>query len=499
LKAESSINYFSPIITELRNNNENKEVTIIRLKELLPHMSEKEKIIMLRLFYEGECFDSELLKLFIDTISGLTDNTDLVYWMTIDLTIMIFLYPQYLYDAYYIDRRNIFKKICMEYNFQNTINYKRKSNKKKVCIFGFALLGKDSSPTSLIIQYANELVKMGYDVTIIPLDAYLKCTSDLLLKPFCINSQSSESYKSYHQTVLDSRIQVIYSSGSTVKERLQNHLNAVNEFDPDLILDISDEFNVLSYIYYQNYPVVYVPIRGYASSSFFSYYAAKDKYECIKANEEYNSINQSQIIELPIVLMPPKQNNRYTREQFNFGKDKFILVTVGVRLQYEIGESFIDILCDCLLTNKDIIWILVGTKSFNYIEEKYHSLIDERQVILWGYENDLQALYDICDVYINPNRMGGGASIFWAMLKSIPIATTNFYSDIMPALGIDNAIEGDYNDLIDYVLKLKNDKSFFNFKRNSIQKRADDMVATSQAAIKNILNLKENCYGENSQ
>ena len=499
LKAESDINYFSPVITELKNNNDSKEAVLIRLKELVPQMSEKEKIVMLRLFYEGECFDSELLKLFIDTISGLTDNTDLVYWMTIDLTIMIFLYPQYLYNNYYIDRRKLFRKICMEYQFKNTIIPKQKYDIKKVCILGFALLGKGSSPTSLIIQYANELAKMDYEVTIIPLDAYLKCTSDLLLKPFCINSQPSESYKSYHKSALDSKIKVIYSSGSTIKERLQNHLNAVSKFDPDLILDMSDEFNVLSYTYYQNYPVIYIPMRGYASSLFFSYYAAKDRYECIKANKEYNSINKSQIVELPIVLMPPKQNNIYTRKQFNLGNDKFILVTVGVRLQYEISELFIDILCDCLLTHEDIIWILVGTKSFDYIEKKFQSLIEKRQVIFWGYENDLQALYDICDVYINPERMGGGASIFWAMLKSIPIATTQFYSDIMPTLGTENSIKGDYNDLINYVIKLKTDKLFFSFKRKSIQNRANDMVAKSQAAIKNILKLKENYYGKNSK
>ena len=88
----------------------------------------------------------------------------------------------------------------------------------------------------------------------------------------------------------------------------------------------------------------------------------------------------------------------------------------------------------------------VPLEQYPQIEDtQFEKLVLEGRIIKWGYENDLIGFYNgICDVYWNPNRMGAGGSIGSAMRCGLPIVTTNFPSDVLPRLGLENVVDGDY-------------------------------------------------------
>ena len=106
-------------------------------------------------------------------------------------------------------------------------------------------------------------------------------------------------------------------------------------------------------------------------------------------------------------------------------------------------------------------------------------------------ENDLPALYNICDVYLQPNRIGGGISVAWAMRQGLPVAMLRFPSDGLEWLGKENAVEGSYVELIKYIDKLYSDRSFYNQMSTRVREKSyKNTVANCTESMIRILNWK---------
>ena len=54
------------------------------------------------------------------------------------------------------------------------------------------------------------------------------------------------------------------------KERYQFFLNSIYNENPDVIIDIADEFSPVSFFYSKDFPTLYMPMRIGASSQFFT-------------------------------------------------------------------------------------------------------------------------------------------------------------------------------------------------------------------------------------
>lgn len=109
------------------------------------------------------------------------------------------------------------------------------------------------------------------------------------------------------------------------------------------------------------------------------------------------------------------------------------------------------------------------------------------------------ALYKILDVYLNPIRNGGGISIAWAMRVGIPIVTLDSITDGVSWLGRENAVKGDYNNLIYELRKLISNKEYYKYKSRRMIEQAkkwdydlciDRIIEISNRAIE-IFNEKE--------
>ena len=150
--------------------------------------------------------------------------------------------------------------------------------------------------------------------------------------------------------------------------------------------------------------------------------------------------------------------------------DAFIMVTVGNRLQYELREDFLLAIKNALAKDAQLCWCVVAPT----LGEKFYALMQEQlaagQVIEWGHEENLPALYKKCSVYVNPDRMGGGGSITMAMDMGMPVAMTKYYTDITPVIGLENCFE-DYDEMFAYVLKLKASVKLYSAERDKMRER----------------------------
>ena len=337
------------------------------------------------------------------------------------------------------------------------------------------------------IAYANLMQSHGYEVAVFSdekstdlLYVTCPCGKKVLLPTFY--TVHAALYNSRHERNYHPDVQLVYTDSVSRCVCVQRTAKALEAFQPDCIIDISDDLSVLSAAFYEHYPIFHIPIRGYASSCFFDKFLARDKAVCLRENQRYHAVLENQMYDSFGLLPVPDSKAEYHRTDYDLRKSDFILVTVGNRLATEVTKDFTDSIGAMLKEHPNMRWILVGEGTPDYIDTEYESLVSNEQILKWGYEDDLPALYNICDVYVNPRRMGGGASIYWAMYQGIPLAMLSAPSDILPVVGVENTVGDTYEQMIEYILNLFDDAIFYQKEKSKFQKRAE-YLSKRQAEI----------------
>lgn len=129
------------------------------------------------------------------------------------------------------------------------------------------------------------------------------------------------------------------------------------------------------------------------------------------------------------------QESTYTanRSDFDIENDIFLLCVVGNRLSEEIDESFLSVLENILSENIHIAFI--GNYSNYDVAISANNRISPYSHYL-GYCDNLQSVISICDLFVNPIRVGGSTSAVMAISAGVPVITTP-YGDIATAVGDD--------------------------------------------------------------
>ena len=316
-------------------------------------------------------------------------------------------------------------------------------------------LGGSTTASAIFeLAVANELARKGYKVKVIVLDTSYFAGSvqtDSIVK----RKRCSSSYSSFHDSYAKENVDIFYCKEASLEGRTREGISAITEFHAGLILDISLDGTVISAILQKHMPVIHITLSGYSSGAVFDAYIAKSRELCIEENKIFHSIDEDRIYEAPISIpYDNKPRKIYYREELGYEESDFILVTVGHRLKYEMDVAFIETICGFLAEQPSIKWIIVGNDLGEDIYRIAGKMIENGQVRPWGIEDDLRALYRICNAYINPKRAGGGGSVLLAMQEKLPVAHMNYLSDVMPIIGKENCCGSSYQDLVKYVDKL---------------------------------------------
>lgn len=469
------ISYFSVISEEMfklkaTHQNEKIETVIAYFKDyLLQNNDVKNKIVILRLLYLAGCFDAACMEKFMHCVAQL-DNYDARMWLLYDISLIEGNMQESRYANYYIDKRRL---MIENAEFYYKIGHIKKRNKagNKVAIISFTLGNERSSHNALVMPYANEMCRRGCEVVIFPMDLFRYRYGECFIQPIVPLEQIAKEHEEVHKELLDEGVRVVYNEGESIKERIANLMDTLISYNPDVVYDMCGEYSFLSPLIKQAFYVVALPLRGYASSACFDIYMCRDKEICINENKYFHSIEETQMIEALVCSEAVPIKQRYERKDYDIPEETFVITTVGERLRNELTPEFVDCVCSFLRENRNACWILVGEKIGSYIKEFNEDLFQNRQIIEWGYEKTLSSFYALCDVYWNPKRMGAGGSMASAMRCGIPIVTTTFPSDILPRLGKENAVPGDYVDCKKQVERLYADKEFYREKSELMKNR----------------------------
>ncbi len=194
--------------------------------------------------------------------------------------------------------------------------------------------------------------------------------------------------------------------------------------------------------------------------------------------EEEKFFADNDIIKNEFKFELKKQQKKFTRQEMNLPEDKFILVVVGMCLKSEVSTAFAEMLEKTCLNGCYVVFAGI-VDNYNELMKKYPT-IDENSSFI-GYCDDILALMEICDLYVNPDRMGGGFSVIEAFSKRVPGVYLN-KGDVCAAGGEDFAVN-DFNEMEKQIIKYKEDKEYYNNMAKLAKKRANIMTSPDGAIV----------------
>ncbi len=173
------------------------------------------------------------------------------------------------------------------------------------------------------------------------------------------------------------------------------------------------------------------------------------------------------------------QEEHITREALEVPKQDFLVIVVGARLDSEVTDAFLRMLEEIVQADM-FIGFLGVFDSYSRRIHKFPHL--EKKSAYLGFCQDILSRLELCDLYVNPIRKGGGTSCVEAMYKGIPVVTVD-YGDVSVNAGKDFCVE-DYKEMQGKILKYYNDKEYYREMSEKAVKRAKILLDTETEFVR---------------
>lgn len=170
----------------------------------------------------------------------------------------------------------------------------------------------------------------------------------------------------------------------------------------------------------------------------------------------------------------PDKHESYRRGDFGLPDDAFVGIVVSNRLAEEVSREFWKVLVKCLERLPTLYLLFAGADRIEPLARSISPLVAER-CRFPGMIGDLRALHEIVDLYINPQRRGGGSSAAYALADGLPVITLD-KGDVAGVVGDlpTLATLGDYPDAI---AALAGDRAAWQRRSDQARRHFADMPA----------------------
>lgn len=203
---------------------------------------------------------------------------------------------------------------------------------------------------------------------------------------------------------------------ATMPARWNAALQRIAQFDPDLILGIGPYSPLVSALYAVR-PTMALPTN---TVSFLGHADVWLKGQDADISDSEVSWQGQFALPRPYVhsfrILRPQKHKALSREQLGLDVKAIVLITVGFRLENEIDGQWASKMMDFLSTHPDAVWVLIGSNLPKALNEA-----PPKKVINLGPRDDVTDVLSLCEVYVNPPRMGGGFSVLEAMALGLPV------------------------------------------------------------------------------
>lgn len=477
---ENSINITNYIISN--NNDAKKQNFINEILESLERLNDlvfiKKINLLFTLLYSVKQRD-EIVKKIWSLVNE--DNTDIFRHQNIlkNLNVMMFRKEIKADDIYYQYIRKGVLKITEQYKKLFDAPLKNKLSSNRMVILIDQLLGKYHAPTKVLMKLCNQLLEnTEYQIDIIVEENLIPSSEEKYATEYFVANPSKQCKEEHKQYFSNKRVKIFYSDPEKSRmDRVKEQIEIIKDRKPEIIFSLSS-FSIVQNLLYTNYPIVYYSFGMEYSPGLANLYLYKNQKRALEIEKLGDGNETSQILYFINDPIFHESDKEIKRENLSLKNEDFVIITVGNRLNTEIDNELLKNIIPLLTSDKTYKWLIVSPELPKSIISDYGNLLGT-QIIHIHFEEDLLALTKICDVFLNPNRVGGGYSVSVAMKVGIPVLTTTFESDGLIAVGRENSSGDTYEDLILELTKLRYSTDYWRSKREAMFRRIEEREGKS--------------------
>jgi len=450
----------SKIINKMISNKNIYDVFKNNLMEYYKQVKNEKKMFIHCIATTCHLLDDDFVKIIMDDLLN-TNDINYLYWLGMDISHTTFKEGNGIYSNFYNKRKLVLGRIVQNSNIikpQKKYSYK---SSLKICILSYQLHSDiHNSSQRVCSMFANNLINYYDDIVVLCTDSTCQSINEKRNYFTILKTNNSNVKHKYIKELFNPSVKIKYVNGKNCIERSQNMINTLYDYNPDIIVDITDEYSPLSFYYSQDYFTMYVPMRGAASSQYYSNILGVP-FKYLNTNKNFNNcIDMQKVVNWSFPEYIPQQKGEFTKRDIGLNNNQFCVISIGNNECF--SSDFVDEICSLLTKNNNIVWLLVGTNGSDYLHQKYNELINDNRIIEWGYEKNLAGICKACDVHLRYNMTGGSGGTAIAAMQGLPIVMTNYICDASRWLGLDYSVIDNYHDLAEDIQRLYDDKVYYN-------------------------------------
>lgn len=435
-------------------------------EDFAEHPSLEIRIVMGLYLYHFKILEAGEMKKLVDYVSQLPDEQrEWLYFLCHKIAYMELYQNKVLYKGLGPDRKALWKRVADQYCQDKKAELESAKRKEGHIAILVPLLTHPHISSVDMIYYtmANALCDQGKEVKVFVIPYAQKKSFGFLSVADGIFCDRTKQYMQANREVFDHRVKIEFIEEQEISSMLGTAVDKIMAFEPSCIIDITDQLCPVSCILYKYYPILYYAVRQCTMGTYFE----KTTVGVFDYNEEVSL----QKVTVPYLYINKKEMYNYNRsERLDVPENSFVVVTVGERLSSEVDPPLVEKMATLLKEKERMYWVLVGddavSKNLAGLDEQVH-----KKIRIYTYEEDLAALYKLCDVFVNPDRAGGGFSMMFAMQQGVAMAALkkDLYGDVK-RIGEDELIDGGYKELCEYVGRLYDCPELLTEKKEKMRK-----------------------------
>lgn len=376
---------------------------------------------------------------------------------------------------------SLFRQIVND--FRQIVNIKfekiplKERDSELIIVITDQLLSEEHSPTMVTLERCRVLKKcLGKKVLLINTAEVMSSLGEI---PFFMKISAN-----YNENLVDKKsltwkeeeIEYIQCENKMPsKDTLELLLSYIQKVKPYFILSLGGT-SILANLANMIIPVLVENLSSnlevtMADYQIVNYEITEDDKKLLKQQK----VNINSIIKSQVGLSIPEQKRKLSKAELGLPEDKFVLITMGHRLDNEVTDEFAYVLENVLDDNTIMVFCGMFESYEKFINK--HSKLKEKTYYI-GITDDILAVLENCDLYINMIRKGGGTTGTAAIYKGVPVITTS-YGDIARNVGED-FVTNSYDTMINLIKRYKEDKVFY-----------ESQMLKAKECAKRVLNLED--------
>jgi glycosyltransferase involved in cell wall biosynthesis len=299
------------------------------------------------------------------------------------------------------------------------------SSNERVLVLIDQFLQPPHAPTRDALEYGRLFQDRGREVMIASSCAYgqqlysavmpgTRCVVNGALSATTTLTFEGREYR-YHQP----------ASGRFNNQTLIETLAAVEAFDPALVLTIGGQSLVGELLAQRRLVVQYPTFSGLPTTKALRFFMWGPPTAEEQALMDRLGLGDRYLFSQHPGFETPERTASLTRAQFAIPDEAFVFAVVGMRLDIDVGDDFLELMREIRGRRPNAHFAFIGDfEGFQARIGADPTLAGAASHL--GFHSDIIAALELCDAYVNPTRRGGGSAIVHAIVARLPALSVKF-------------------------------------------------------------------------